>query len=32
MNRTIGHSAPRVDAVAKVTGEALFPGDLYNIH
>jgi CO/xanthine dehydrogenase Mo-binding subunit len=28
MNRTIGHSAPRVDAVAKVTGEALFPGDL----
>jgi CO/xanthine dehydrogenase Mo-binding subunit len=28
MNRTIGHSAPRVDAIAKVTGEALFPGDL----
>jgi CO/xanthine dehydrogenase Mo-binding subunit len=28
MNRTIGHNAPRVDAVAKVTGKALFPGDL----
>jgi CO/xanthine dehydrogenase Mo-binding subunit len=28
MNRTIGHSAPRVDAIAKVTGKALFPGDL----
>ncbi len=24
----VGHSVPRIDAVAKVTGQALFPGDL----
>jgi CO/xanthine dehydrogenase Mo-binding subunit len=27
-NTTIGKRAPRVDALAKVTGEALYPGDL----
>lgn len=26
---TIGHDAPRIDAVAKATGEAQFAGDLY---
>lgn len=26
--RTAGQSVPRIDAVAKVTGQALFPGDL----
>lgn len=24
----IGHPVPRIDALAKVTGQALFPGDL----
>ncbi|RMF27796.1 MAG: aldehyde oxidase, partial [Chloroflexi bacterium] len=27
-HRVIGRSVPRVDARSKVTGEALFPGDL----